>query len=65
MKAQNKKKDSTGAVVDLDPAELEAHFAEGSLHAGVLMMALNKLEDKKGHVVSRGATDAKRVSGEL
>ena len=48
MKAQNKKKDANGAVVDLDPAELEAHFAEGSLHAGVLMMALSKLEDKKG-----------------
>ncbi len=65
MKAQNKKRDSTGTVVDLDPAELEAHFAEGSLHAGVLMMALNKLEDKKGHVVSRGAADAQRVPREL
>jgi len=50
MKAQNKKQDSNGAAIDLDPAELEAHFAEGSLHAGVLMMALNKLEDKKGQL---------------
>jgi len=48
MKAQNKKRDANGTVVDLDPAELEAHFAEGSLHAGVLMMALSKLEDKQG-----------------